>query len=78
MPLLAEFVLPSTFFVGLLGSALFGLVGIVLLLLGYFGFDKVTPKLDLEGELMKGNIAVGVALAGLFLGIAYIVAHVVH
>jgi putative membrane protein len=70
--------LPDTFMVGVLGSIIFGTLGLALLLLGYTCFKWVTPKLDVENELAKGNIAVAITCAALFFGIAYIVAHVVH
>ncbi|MFO0935653.1 MAG: DUF350 domain-containing protein [Gemmataceae bacterium] len=58
-------------------SFVFGLVGIVLLILGFKAFDFVTPKLDLEVELSKGNISVGIVVGSLLLAIGYIVSHVV-
>ena len=63
---------------GTLLAAIYGLIGIVLLLLGYWLFDLITPRLDVQKELSEKNVAVGIVLAGLLLGIAYIVAHVVQ
>jgi uncharacterized membrane protein YidH (DUF202 family) len=63
---------------GLLASAVFGLVGIVLLLLGYWLFDLITPKIDVQKELAEKNMAVAVVIAALLLGIAYVAAHVVQ
>ncbi len=61
------------------GNALgFGLVGIVLALLGFKVFDWITPKIDVEKELAeKQNIAVAIVCAAVILGVSYIVAHVV-
>jgi putative membrane protein len=65
-------------FWGLMVSAgVFGLLGIVLLLLGYFLFDFITPRIDVQKELTEKNMAVATVVAALLLGIAYIVAHVV-
>lgn len=64
--------------VGVLGSVIYGLVGIALLLLGYWLFDRITPKIDVEKELMEKNHAVAIVVASLLLGIAYIVVHVVQ
>jgi putative membrane protein len=57
---------------GLAGTAVFGLLGIVLLLLGYWLFDLITPRLDFQKELGEKNVALGVVVAALLLGIAYI------
>jgi putative membrane protein len=63
---------------GIAGSAIFGLVGIVLLLLGYWLFDLITPRIDVQKELTEKNMAVAVVIASLLLGIAYVAAHVVQ
>lgn len=55
-------------------AAAFGLLGIVLLALGFKVFEKITPKLDVEAELAKGNVAVGIAVGAMLLGISVIVA----
>lgn len=57
-------------------SAVFGLLGIFILALGYLIFDKMIP-LDFNKELEKGNVAVGILIAGLLIGIAIIVSRVV-
>lgn len=77
-PLLASFALPETFFVGLVGSFAFGLIGLVMLMLGFKMFEWITPKLEVEDQLQKGNVAVAVTVGSLFLALAYIVAHVIH
>ena len=70
--------LPEHFWAGIVGSAVFGLIGIVLLLLGYWLFDLITPRLDVQKELSEKNVAVAVVIGALLLGIAYITAHVVQ
>ena len=70
--------LPETFWVGTLGSLVFGLLGLIMVILGFKMFDWITPKLDLEAELMKGNKAVAIVVSVVILSIAYIVASVVH
>ena len=57
-------------------SALFGLLGIIILALGYIIFDKLIP-LDFNKELGNNNIAVAIVIAGLLIGIAIIVSRVV-
>ncbi len=58
-------------------SALFGLIGIGLLLLGYWLFDRITPRIDVQKELCEKNMAVALVIATLLIGIAYVAAHVV-
>ena len=57
-------------------SALFGLLGIIILIIGYILFDKIVP-LDFNKELGNNNIAVAIVIAGLLIGIAIIVSRVV-
>jgi uncharacterized membrane protein YjfL (UPF0719 family) len=57
-------------------SALFGLLGILIMAVGYIVFDKMIP-LDFNKELEKGNLSVAVVIAGLLIGIAIIVSRVV-
>jgi putative membrane protein len=47
-------------------------IGVVLMFVSIRVFDRLT-KLDLEEELKKGNIAVGIFVAALFLSIALII-----
>jgi putative membrane protein len=75
--LIGEF-LPENLLVNIEASAIFGLVGIVLLLLGYWLFDWITPRIDVQKELTEKNMAVAVVIAALLLGIAYVAAHVVQ
>ena len=65
-------------FHGAIASALFGLIGIALLLLGYWLFDKITPRLDVQKELCEKNVAVAIVIGALLLGIAYMAAHVIQ
>ena len=59
------------------GSLLFGIVGIALLIVGYFFFDFLCRRIDIQEQLNKGNIAVAIVVAGLLIAIAIIAAHVV-
>jgi uncharacterized membrane protein YjfL (UPF0719 family) len=63
---------------GVVAAAVFGLVGIVLLLFGYWLFDLITPRIDVQKELTEKNMAVAIVVAALLLGIAYVAAHVVQ
>ncbi len=57
----------------LLAAAVFGILGIALLALGFKVFEWITPKLKIEEELGKGNTAVGIVVAAITLGISLIV-----
>ena len=57
----------------LLAVADFGLLGIVLLVVGFKLFEWLTPKLHVEEELTKGNIAVAIVVAAAILSVAIIV-----
>jgi putative membrane protein len=63
---------------GVVAAAVFGAVGIVLLLAGYLLFDLITPRIDVQKELCEKNVAVAIVVAALLLGIAYVAAHVVQ
>ena len=76
--LFAEFVLPENFWVGIVGSGLFGFVGIFFLLLGYKLFDWLQPKIDFQAELKQSPIAVAIVIGAFFLALAHIIASVVH
>ena len=73
MSLFAEGWTTDTFGMSLLAAAAFGLLGIVLLIVGFKIFEWITPKLKVEEELTKGNVAVGIAVGALLLAISLIV-----
>lgn len=58
-------------------SLIFGLIGIVLLIFGYWFFDKVLTKIDFNEELKKNNIAIAIVIAGFMIAIGIIIAGVV-
>ena len=58
-------------------SLVFGIVGIALLFVGYFLFDFLCRRIDIQEQLNKGNIAVAIVVAALLFSIAYVAAHVV-
>lgn len=43
-------------------------IAIFLMVFGYKLFDKITP-FDTQAELKNGNLAVGVVIAGIFIGL---------
>lgn len=59
-----------------LSTLLYGAVGVLMCVVGYVVFDKVIG-LNIKHELMEDqNVAVGIMLAGAFVGIAIVVAAV--
>ncbi|MBN1048006.1 DUF350 domain-containing protein [Clostridium botulinum] len=58
-------------------SVTFGVVGIILLIIGYCAFDKVLTKIDFTEELKNKNIAVAIVMAGFMIAIGVIISGVV-
>ena len=48
-------------------------LGVVLMYLSYRIIDWLTPQIDFTAELKRGNIAIAIFIAALFLSIALIV-----
>lgn len=65
---------PTGFLHAVISSIVFGLIGIVLAIIGFKLFDLATP-FDLEKEIcQEKNIAVGILCAAIVLGICHIIA----
>lgn len=63
----------SESFGALLWAAIFGFLGIILIIVGYRIFDWVSP-IDVEKELSeKHNIAVAIVCAAVIIGIAIVI-----
>ena len=58
-------------------SIIFGFIGIVLLVFGYWFFDKVLTKIDFNQELKEKNVAMAIVIAGFMIAIGIIIAGVV-
>jgi uncharacterized membrane protein YjfL (UPF0719 family) len=52
---------------------LYAVLGVVLMFISYRVIDRLTPDVDFPQELKKGNIAVAIFIAAIFLSIAIIV-----
>jgi uncharacterized membrane protein YjfL (UPF0719 family) len=52
---------------------LYAILGVALMWLAYRVFDRLTPQVEFAEELKKGNIAVAIFIAALFISIAIIV-----
>jgi putative membrane protein len=72
-----EFHLPEYFFGDLVATFAFGVLAILLIILGYITFDKLTPKLDFSDLINKGNTAMGVMIGAFILGLCYVIGRVV-
>jgi uncharacterized membrane protein YjfL (UPF0719 family) len=69
-----EWLKPAVF----LGSILFALIGVIVFWLSFIIIDKLTPY-DLWQEIVeKQNLALGVVVAAMCLGISLIVAAAIH
>ena len=58
--------------------AMFGAMGIALVIAGFKIFDWVITKIDLEKEIAGGNVASAILSAAAILGISIIVAAAIH
>ncbi len=71
------FHLPEYFLSDLVSTVAFGLVAILLVVVGYKVFDKLTPKLDFDELIHKGNVAMAIVIGSFILGLCHVVARVV-
>jgi putative membrane protein len=72
-----QFNLPDYFFTDLVSTTAFGLLAILLVVVGYKVFDKLTPKLDFDDLINKGNVAMAIVIGSFILGLCHVVARVV-
>ena len=54
-------------------NVLYAVVGVVLMFASYRIIDRLTPEVDFPAELQKGNVAVAIFIAAIFLSIAMII-----
>ena len=54
-------------------NILYAVMGVVLMYAAYRAFDILTPQVDFPAELQKGNIAVAIFIAAIFISIALII-----
>jgi len=54
-------------------NLLYALLGVVLMYISYKTIDKLMPEVDFAAELQRGNVAVAIFIAALFLSIAVII-----
>ena len=54
-------------------NVLYAVIGVVLMFVSYRMIDRLTPEVDFPAELQKGNVAVAIFIAAIFLSIALII-----
>lgn len=52
---------------------LYAALGVAMMFVAYRVIDFLTPKVDFEDELRKGNIAVGLFIAAIFISVAIVI-----
>lgn len=71
---MVEWLKPGAF----LGSIVFALIGVVIFWLCFVIIDKITPYKLWEEIVEKQNMALGIVVAAMCLGISLIVAAAIH
>ena len=69
--------LPSHIWMDMAAAFAFGLVVILLVVIGYKSVDWALRRVDFDAELSKGNVAVGIVVASIVIGISLAVSNVV-
>ena len=54
-------------------NLLYAVLGVILMYVSYRAIDVLTPRVNFEEELRKGNVAVAIVIGALFLAIAVII-----
>lgn len=52
----------------------YAVLGVVLMFVAYRVIDRLTPEVNFPEELKKGNVAVAIFVAAIFLSVALVVA----
>jgi putative membrane protein len=56
----------------------YAVLGVVLMFMSYRVIDWLTPQVDFAEELKKGNVAVGIFIAAIFISIALVIGGALH
>jgi putative membrane protein len=54
-------------------NVLYAVIGVVIMFVSYRIIDRLTPEVDFPAELQKGNVAVAIFIAAIFVSIAMII-----
>ena len=57
---------------------LYAILGVVLMFVAYRVIDMLTPEVDFPAELRKGNVAVAIFIAAIFLSVAMVIAQALN
>lgn len=69
--------LPDYFLSDIISTVAFGIVAILLIIVGYKAFDKMVKGLDFDDLIRKGNVAMAIVIGSFILGLCHVVARVV-
>jgi uncharacterized membrane protein YjfL (UPF0719 family) len=69
--------LPEYFLGDIASTVAFGLIAIILVVIGYKVFDKLTPGVAFDEQLKNGNVAVAIVVGSFIIAICYVVSRVV-
>ena len=69
--------LPDYLLADVISTVAFGIIAILLIVFGYVTFDKLTPKLDFNDLINKGNTAMAIVVGSFILGLCYVIGRVV-
>ena len=62
----------------IVNSIVYSFLGIVILLIGYFIIEKLTPEHTWKEVVEKNNVAVAIVLAAFIIGISMIISAAIH
>ena len=65
---------PKSLGQALLSSLIFAAVGMLAVFVAVVVFDKATPRIDIQKELLNNNIAVAILTSAVVIGVSIIVA----
>jgi hypothetical protein len=74
LPIEPRIIPPALSWAGLFASVVYGLVGLILLLIGYYSYELITPFSVKEELTAHRNPAVGIVVGAFILGMALIIA----
>lgn len=62
----------------IINSIIFSVIGIIIMILGYFFIEKITPENTWKQIVQEKNIAVAIVLGAFIIAIAMIVSAAIH
>ena len=54
-------------------NVVYAVIGVALMYVSYRAIDRLTPQVDFPAELQRGNVAVAIFMAAIFISIALII-----